>query len=295
MISRGRNGTHLVYVFHLLALLLAARLVDAQNAVTEHVTIEAEELTSAYGAPPDLSRGRISTLTKSYVLPPLNFEVETIYNADVSRHGPPRHLFTQEIELGLPGRVTVGIANQLERFDGDGGEHTFGIEARYALANWNKIPLNPTLSAEYKFGFGGTSPTRDVPDTVDFGLIMSQDFRHMVEWALNVFVDQEVNGTRALDWGFAQSIEVPVLLPEEQLEIGLEMQYRHADKGENARGLVIGPTIGWRPTKNVRIDLSPLFGCTDNSPRTQIFVVATWFFGKPEAGETETPASTRGR
>jgi hypothetical protein len=283
-----------VFVLHLFASLIAARLADAQNAVTEHVTVEAEELASAYGAPPDLSRGRISTLTKSYVLPPFNFEVETIYEGDVFRHGPPLYLFTQEVEMGLPWRVTVGIANRLERFDGDGGEHAFGIEARYALANWNKIPLNPTLSAEYKFGFGRTSRGAAVPDTVDLGLIMSQDFRHMVEWAVNIFVDQEVNGNRALDWGFAQSIEVPVLLPEERLEIGLEMQYRHSDEAERARGFVIGPTVGWRPTKNVRIDLSPLFGCTDNSPRVQIFVVATWFFGKPQAGEAETPASTRG-
>ncbi|PWT81803.1 MAG: hypothetical protein C5B58_09305 [Acidobacteria bacterium] len=26
------------------------------------------------------------------------------------------------------------------------------VEARYALANWNKLPLNPTISAEYRFG-----------------------------------------------------------------------------------------------------------------------------------------------
>lgn len=286
--------SRLVSLFSLLASFGIADSLNAQSAVTEHVTIEADELTSAYGAPPDLSRGRISTLTKSYVLPPFDFELETVYEGDVFRHGPPRHLFAQEVEIGLPWRMTVGIANQFERFDGDGGEHSFGIEARYALADWNKIPLNPALFAEYKFGFDGASRTGAVPDSVDCGFIMSQDFRHMVEWALNVFVDQEVNGNRVLDWGFAQSVEIPVLLPEEQLEVGLEMQYRHDDERGYARGFIIGPTLGWRPTKNVRIDLSPLVGCTGDSPRSQIFVVATWFFGKPETGETETPASTRG-
>ena len=289
-----RHVFRLGFVSCLLGLLVTTRPAGGQTAVTSNVKVEAEELPSAYGAPPDLSRGRISTLTKSYVLPPFNFELETIYEGDVFRRGPPRHLSTQEVEMGLPWRVTIGIANQFERFNGDGGEHNFGIEARYALANWNKIPLNPTLSAEYKFGFDGTSLPGNVADTVDFGLIMSQDFRHMVEWALNIFVDQEVNGNQSTDWGFAQSVEVPVLLPEERLEIGLEMQYRHTDARERARGFVIGPTAGWRPTKNVRIDLSPLFGCTGNSPRVQIFAVATWFFGKPEAGDAETPASTRG-
>src|SRR5207253_10332916 len=102
------------------------------------------------------------------------------------------------------------------------------------------------------------------------GLILSHDFRHMVEWAMNWSVEQEVNGSRLIDWGFAQSVEVPVLLPEERLEIGLEMQYRHAEdrisRANQPRGFVIGPTLAWRPTKSARVDVSPLFGCTDNSP-----------------------------
>jgi hypothetical protein len=28
------------------------------------------------------------------------------------------------------------------------------IEARYAFASWNAIPLNPAISGEYIFGFG---------------------------------------------------------------------------------------------------------------------------------------------
>src|SRR5437764_11823845 len=115
-----------VFVLYLLAL-ITARSADAQNAVTEHVTIEAEELTSAYGAPPDLSRGRISTLTKSYVLPPFSFEFETIYEGDVFRHGPPRHLFAQEIEMGLPLRFDVAIQNEVERFDGRAQDRSFSI------------------------------------------------------------------------------------------------------------------------------------------------------------------------
>ena len=41
-----------------------------------------------------------------------------------------------------------------ERFNGGGGAQTVSLEARWALADWNKIPLNPTLFAEYKFGVG---------------------------------------------------------------------------------------------------------------------------------------------
>ncbi len=167
------------------------------------------------------------------------------------------------------------------------------------MANWNKIPLNPTLSAEYKFGVGRTPHDDAISDAVEFGLILSHDFRHMVEWAMNWSVEQGVNGSRPTDWGFAQSVEVPVLLPEERLEIGLEMQYRHIEETithtDQPRGFVIGPTLAWRPTKSARFDFSPLFGCTDDSPRVQIFAVFSWSFGKAKTGEAETPASARAR
>ena len=278
--------------------LFTAAAADAQNAQATDVVVEAEELPSAYGAPPDLSRGRISTLTKSYVLPPFSFELETIYEGDLFRHGPPRHLFTQEVEMGLPLRFDAAIQNQLERLSGRANDR-ISLAGRYALADWNKIPLNPTISAEYKFGIGETSHDGGVPDAVEFGLILSHDFRQMVEWAMNWSIEQEVNGSRSTDWGFAQSVEVPVLLPEEQLEIGLEMQYRHAEdtisRADQPRGFVIGPTLAWRPTKSARVDVSPLFGCTSDSPRVQIFAVFSLSFGKSAVGEAETPASARNR
>src|SRR5438132_5747058 len=111
------------FVSYLLGLLVTARPAGGQTAVTPNVEVEAAELSRAYGAPPDLSRGRISTLTKSYVLPLFSFELETIYEGDLFRHGPPRHLFTQEVEMGLPLRFDVAIQNELERFFGRANDH----------------------------------------------------------------------------------------------------------------------------------------------------------------------------
>jgi hypothetical protein len=278
-----------------LGLLVIGCATYAQEAVTRNVEVEAEELPSAYGAPPDLSRGRISTLTRSYVLPPFSFELETIYEGDAFRNGPPRHTFTQEVEMGLPLRFDVAVQNEVERFAGNTDDR-ISLTGRYALAEWNKIPLNPTVFAEYKFGIGETLRQGAIPDVVEFGMILSHDFRHMVEWAMNWSVEQEVNGSQSTAWGFAQSVEVPVLLPEERLEVGLEMQYRHADetRADPARGFVIGPTLAWRPTRSARFDFSPLFGCTGDSPHVEIFAVFSLSLGKPAAGEAETPASTRG-
>jgi hypothetical protein len=280
-----------------LAILLFAgtAATNAQEAENRAVVVkaEAEELPSAYGAPPDLSHGRISTLTKSYVLSPFSFEVEAGYEGDIFRHGLPAQLFRQEIEMGLPARFTVGVQNQIEHFAGDTRDRSFTLEARYALANWNKLLLNPAISAEYRFGLSNR-----LLDSGELALLISHDFPHLIEWAMNIFVDREFGGRKSTSAGFAQTIEIPILLPEEKLEVGVEMQYRSG--GETAgfrgttKGLAIGPTLAWRPTHKVRFDLSPLIGCSDHAPAVQVFAVFSFSFGGPGAGDVETPASTRG-
>jgi len=276
-------------------LLVSSTAASAQETENPQVVVRAEagEIPSAYGAPPDLSHGRISTLTKSYVLSPFSFELEGRYEGDIFRHGLPVQLFGQEIEMGLPARFTVGVQNQVEHFAGDTFDRSFTLEARYALANWNKLPLNPTISAEYRFAFNDTSQ-----DSVELALLLSHDFPNLIEWALNIFVNREFGGRENTSAGFAQSVEVPVLLPEEKLEVGLEMQYRSGgetiEPDRTIKGLVIGPTLAWRPTKSVRFDLSPLFGCSDHTPALQMFAVFSFSFGGIAEAEAEMPASARG-
>src|SRR6516225_4631620 len=60
-----------------------------------------EEVPSAYGAPPEFSRSRFSNVVNAYVLPPWAFFFGQLYEGQGFRHGPPDHLFTQEIEMGL--------------------------------------------------------------------------------------------------------------------------------------------------------------------------------------------------
>jgi len=281
-----------------LAILLLAgtTAANAQEMENREVVVqaEAEELPSAYGAPPDLSHGRISTLTKSYVLSPFSFELEAGYEGAVFRQGLPSQLFRQEIEMGLPARFTVGMQNQVEHFAGETRDRSFTLETRYALANWNKLPLNPAISAEYRFGLSNA-----LRDSGEFALLISHDFPHLIEWAMNIFVDREFGGSQSTTAGFAQSVEVPVLLPEEKLELGLEMQYRSGGETigpeRTIKGLAIGPTLAWRPTKTARFDLSPLIGASDHAPAVQVFAVFSFSFGGPATGEAETPASARGR
>src|SRR5438477_408315 len=82
-------------------------LLAQTTATEESVVVTAEEVPSAYGAPPGLSRSRFSSTVNAYVLPPWSFFFGELYEGQGFRHGPPDHLFTQEIEMGLPYRFNV--------------------------------------------------------------------------------------------------------------------------------------------------------------------------------------------
>jgi hypothetical protein len=200
--------------------------------------------------------------------------------------------------MGLPYRFGVAAETTLERFHGGGGFETVSLEGRYALADWGKIPLNPTLFVEYKFGAGpirheeippppgggeeeAGPPQR--PDAYEIRLLLAQEFCHRWEWALNAFFEKENTGDRGREWGFAQSVVTPILLPREQLKVGLEMEYKNFTvkdtRGNAENSVVIGPTVAYRTSKNTRFDVSALFGCNDESPHAQIFAVFSWLLG----------------
>src|SRR5213083_1468816 len=280
------------------------------------IVITGEEVPSAYGAPPGLSRSRFSNVTQAYVLPPWAFFFGELFEGQGFRHGPPDYLFTQEIEMGLPYRFNVAAETELERFNGGGGVQTVSLEARWALADWNKIPLNPTIFAEYKFGVGtirheevpppatageeeeeeGGPPK--VPDAYEFRLLLAQEFAGRVEWAMNWFFEKENTGDRGREWGFSQAAMTPVLLPAERLKVGIEMLYKNVTtkdtRGDAVNSFGIGPTVAWKPTAQTRLDISPLFGCTHDSPVADVFVAFSWLFGG-EHGEAEAPVSSRFR
>jgi hypothetical protein len=230
----------------------SSRATESESAII----VTGDELPSAYGAPGSFSRSRFSTLTNAYVLPPGGVFAGLIYEGDFETHGPTDHFLTQEIEVGLPYRFGVAIENEIEFAESDVSNRAFSIEVRWALADWGKIPLNPTLFAEYKFGTGkilheegpeeemmmededmppdeeemmreeeGGRP--DQPDAYELRLLLSEEIVKGVEWSFNAFLENETSGDRGREWGFAQSIQVPILLPHERLKAGLEMQYKN--------------------------------------------------------------------
>jgi len=310
---------HAVLTVGLFSFLTSNQLARAQIAIAEPLVVTGEEVPSAYGAPPGLSRSRFSNLVNAYVLPPWGVFAGFIYEGDALRFNRPDHNFTQEVEIGLPYRFGIAFENAVETFRDTTQERSFSIEGRYAFADWDKIPLNPTIFAEYKFGIGdilhdegppaplGKGEAQafldahtPLPGALEVRLLLSEDFFDKVEWALNGFFEAETGGDRGREWGFSQSAMIPVLLSRERLKVGAEMQLTgFSDKGirnDPSYRFIIGPTIAWKPTKNTRFDVSPLFGTTHDAPRASVFAVFSVLFGPGGEGrESEAPASTRNR
>ena len=264
---------------------------------------------SAYGAPEAFSRSRLGALTQTYVLPPFTAYAGLEYELTTPRKGLPDNLFTQELEIGLPYRFGVAMENNVDAFNRSVRESTTSFEIRYALADWNKIPLNPTVFAEYKIGIGPLNETAEVgsqdlgekgrtPNAYELRLLLAEDWGDKVEWALDGFCEQELSGDRGREWGFAQSIAVPLLHEQEKLKVGVEMQYsNHTDHGDKpVRQFELGPSLAFKPTRHTRIDFAPLFGTTSAGPDLQLFLIFSTVLGpKEEAGEPEAPASIRNR
>src|SRR6266404_7496278 len=117
----------------------------AQVAASEHVEVTAEPLPSAYGAPTSFSQSRFSPLTNAYVLPPGAMYASLIYEDAVVHCRKPDHDFTIETEYGLPYRINIAMETDIEHYGSETQLRSFSLEARYAFADWNKIPLNPTI------------------------------------------------------------------------------------------------------------------------------------------------------
>lgn len=206
------------------------------------------------------------------------------------RDGTMETRMQEEFEIGLPHRFQIDL---YETWAIDQDRHASqdecSAEVRYALADWGKIPLNPTLYLEY------AQHDHD-PNTLEGKLLLGTDLAQNWHWGLNLAFEQELGGSR--NTALATSQGISRTLVDEKLSAGIEMEYYH----EKARGssgqnkFLIGPSLQWRPTSWSHIDLAPLFGCTHDSPNVEAFIVIGIDFGTGSSKkEHYAPTSLRGQ
>jgi hypothetical protein len=270
-----------------------------------------EELIGPYAQPRWSARGRFSADTDVYVLPPYSFYVDLDYDGTFSRKGHPDHLFAEEFELGLPCRFQVAWEFYQEAINGHREIPFTLIEGRYAFADWGKIPLNPAILAEFKWGTGKDyfgretdrgaegdaeeeSVTKGISNSYEIRLLLGQEIGKSLEFASNIFFEQQLSGDREREVGFSTAWSYA--LRGEALKVGLETRYSNESqpgKRHLARNIFqLGPAFTYKPSPHTRLDVAPLAGIGHDSPYLETFVIFSIDFGTGETKEVEQPAST---
>lgn len=238
-----------------------------------------------YAQPAWAERSRLSSTTSVYVLSPYEMFVGNIWEGDFPRQGKSAHDFVHEIDFGLLHRFELGLENELGLIGGDAHETAATFEARYAFANWNALLLNPAISLEYIFGVGKSVKTlQRQPNALAVRLLLGQNFGDHFGYGLNFALQQDVSHDSGREFEIAQTITYGMM--KGKLELGAESRYMHMTgrgRVDEQDQLVIGPSFGGKPTRQIRVGLSPLFGCTDDSPRVSLFLIVSYEFGGAEA------------
>lgn len=296
-------------IFRARALLFACAAISFTNlcaeenetrnvVVTGENEAEHDEFTELgeYAQPAWAERSRMSSTTSVYVLSPYEFFVGNIWEGNFGRTGGPTHDLTQEIDVGLLHRFELGIENELGVIRGDTHGTSATFEARYAFANWNALPLNPTLSAEYILGFGKSARLSDgksiprQPDAIALRLLLGQNFGDHFACGANFAIEQDVSHNRR-NFDFSQAITYGGLM-NGKFEFGAEGRFTNIGRTKDIKEqdeLAIGPTIGWKPTRQLRIGFEPLFGCTHDSPRFSSLLLVSYELGGAEAVVSSIP------
>lgn len=243
---------------------------------------------------PDWTTQRISSTSRVYVRPPGSIEFVQYWTPEF-KNGESEHFFREEIEIGLPYRFQLDLyQNWGIDEDGDTFYRGSSVELRYALADWGRIPLNPTLYGEWNFN-------DSAPDVWELKLLLGETFFRRWNFAANLVYEQEIGGSREREIGLSSALSYSV---SDQVNLGMELLAERKTEADSRSHpeyeLLVGPSINVRPTRQSFVTVAPLIGVTEDSPDLEIFVVAgfNFSFGGPRIEKEEgprAPASMFGR
>ena len=257
-------------------------VVRAPDVVVVERKVREEAPVGPYDQPEWTTRRRFPT-TRVYLQDqPWQVEFEQWWRGRFYRDDSSEHLFQEEITMGLPHRLQVDLYENWARTDDGTYQHdSLAAELRYAFADWRRIPLNPTVYAEWKFVDGG-------PDVYELKLLLGEELAPRWHWGFNAVYEQEVGGERATEFAASQAFSYTVI--DQKLGVGIEMKYvnetEEGSRGSPEEQFLLGPSVQWRPSHRFHVDAVPLFNLADDGPRVECFIVAGWDFGtivKPAA------------
>lgn len=233
-----------------------------------------EDLVGPYRQP-EWTKFRRFTTTRVYVQPPGHVGVEWWMRPTLPRHGPAEIQNQYEIEFGLPGRLQLDlylVRNQ-EGNDGPAAVDEQKIELRWALADWDEIAWNPTFYFELA---NKDSEADSIEAKVLLGDEIAPGWHCGVNFVYEHQMGDELENVYEVTCGVSHTLE------DQQLSLGGELKASlantHADRGDFSEELLLGPSLQYRPTARMHIDVATLVGIGADSPDAQGFLVVGYEF-----------------
>lgn len=208
--------------------------------------------------------------TRTYVIPRHSLEAEFWLGSETYRNGGgTKTLAQQEIEYGFARRWQFDFyLNEVwapgQKFEVEGEQ----IEFRYALADWGKLPANPTLYFEYH-------PMRAEPDRLELRLLLGDNLAPGWHWSSNLGYEIGLWGDQVHQYTLTAATAKS--LAQGQFAFGLEGKTEWTDtrqaRGEFIREWYTGPVAQWKPCKGSHLDAVALIGLTTQSSLNQLLVI----------------------
>ena len=234
-----------------------------------------EDRIGAYGQPRWTATRRFPT-TRVYVVPEGKMEFEYWLRTTIRKNGTTAYRSLYEFEFGLPHRMQFDLYLRHDQAADTGEVHTSEqLELRYALADWGKLPGNPTLYLEWI-----RHDRTDEPDQIEPKLLLGGEWGPRWHWGLNFVGEFQTGGEREREYSMRSGVSYTV--KDQRLAIGAECQASYtdteADRGNFEESVVVGPSLQYHPLPPVTVNIAPLFGVTEDAPRAQIWFNFGWEF-----------------
>lgn len=248
-------------------------------------TLAEETPDGAFGEPSWVRQRRFS-LTRIYVQKdPGEIGVEEWWRTRFYDGGRVTQRLQTEVEIGLPYRMQLDIYEKnIHENDGSGWKQDeVSVELRYAFADWNVIPGNPTAYVEYAFAHDG-------PDALEAKFLLGGDFGPGWHWGGNLIVEHQLWGAETNEYAIAGGISKTLI--DDKLSIGVESKAAWV-RGDTTE-VTLGPSLQWLPAENCHLDAVVLGGLTNSAPNAECWLIFGFDFGSGTKGGGYKPTNLGG-
>ena len=242
--------------------------------VTGHKALREEQYIGSYKQPRWTATRRFPT-TRVYVIPKGKFEFEWWTEYNVPRHGSTETTYLYEFGMGLPYRLQLDLYQGFTNVDRSFEFTQQSVELRWAMADWGRLPGNPTWYYEY------TVRNRDA-NKQEIKLLLGDELMPRWHWGVNLVREWTVGNPshRVEENGLSGGISYSVI--DDKFSVGMELKTARengiADNGEKkwVTTVKLGPSIMYRLTRAGSVEFTPLIGIGAQSESSQSWLVLSW-------------------